>query len=87
MLHATGDVYEITGPVFAPNIAESQKIGPGQVRVPKYLFKLVYDQDQNRAWAHWHLNDDATRGSRPISYDELVKRTGIDFLPGVQPSD
>ena len=84
---ATGDVYVITGPVFLPSIAESQGIGPGQVRVPKYLYKLVYDQDKNRAWAHWHLNDDATRGSRPISYDELVKRTGIAFLPGVILSD
>ena len=79
----------ITGPVFLPSIAESKGVGPGQVRVPKYLFKLVYDQNQNqnRAWAHWHLYDDATRGSRPISYDELVKRTGIDFLPGVILSD
>ena len=66
-----------------PNIAESRGIGSGQVRVPKYLFKLVYDQDQHRAWARWHLNDDASQESRPISYDELVKRTGIDFLPGV----
>ena len=68
-------------------IAESQGIGLGQVRVPKYLFKLVYDQDNNRGWAHWHVNDDATQGLRPISYDELVRRTGIDFLPGVNPSD
>lgn len=84
---ASGDVYIITGPVFEPNIEQSPSIGAGQVHVPKYLFKLVYDQDKNRAWAHWHLNDDATRGSRPISYDELVKRTGINFLPGVSPSD
>ena len=40
---------------------------------------------KNKAWAHWHLNDDATRGSKPISYAELVKQTGIDFLPGAQP--
>ena len=79
---ATGDVYVITGPVYDPSIAQSQGIGAGQVRVPKYLFKLVYDQDANRAWAHWHLNDEATRGSKPISYSELVRRTGIDFLPG-----
>ena len=84
---ATGDVYVITGPVFVPNISESRGIGPGQVRVPMYVFKLVYDQDKNRAWAHWHLNSDATQGSRPISYDELVKRTGIAFLPGVQLTD
>lgn len=79
---AAGDVYVITGPVYDPSIAKSQGIGAGQVRVPKYLFKLVYDQHANRAWAHWHLNDDATRGSQPISYAELVRRTGIDFLPG-----
>ena len=84
---ATRNVYVITGPVFVPSIAQSPSIGPGQVRVPKYLFKLVYDQDQNRAWAHWHLNDDATRGSKPISYDELVRRTGINFLPGVSLSE
>jgi endonuclease G len=84
---ATGDVFVITGPVFAPNIKQSPAIGPGSVRVPKYLFKLVYDKDKNRAWAHWHLNDDATQGSRPISYGELVKRTGIEFLPGVNPKN
>ena len=80
---ATGDVYVITGPVFEPSIKQSPAIGPGQVHIPKYLFKLVYDQDKNRAWAHWHLNDDATHGAKPISYAELVKRTGIDFFPGL----
>ena len=84
---ATGDVYVITGPAYSPSIQESEGIGAGHVRVPKYLFKLVYDQDTNQAWAHWHLNDDATRGSRPISYAELVKRTGVNFLPGVVPFD
>jgi endonuclease G len=84
---ASGDVYVITGPVYAPSIARSEDIGPGQVRVPKYLFKLVYDEDKHRAWAYWHLNDDATRGSAPISYGELVRRTGIEFLPGVNPQD
>lgn len=82
---ASGDVYVITGPVFAPSIAQSPSIGVGKVHVPTYLFKLVYDQDKNKAWAHWHLNDNATSGSKPISYAELVKRTGIEFLPGVTP--
>ena len=84
---ATGDVYVITGPVYAPSIAQSEAIGPGQVRVPKDLFKLVYDEDRHKAWAHWHLNDDATQGSPPISYGELVRRTGIEFLPGVRLND
>jgi endonuclease G len=80
---ATGNVYVITGPVFEPSIKQSPSIGPGQVRVPTYLFKLVYDQDKHKAWAHWHLNDNTTRGAKPISYSELVRRTGIEFLPGV----
>jgi len=80
---ATGDVYVITGPFFAPSIAESPRIGPGHVHVPKYLYKLVYDEQKNRAWAYWHENDNAARGSPPISYAELKRRTGIDFLPGV----
>lgn len=84
---ATGNVFVITGPVFVPTIAQSPAIGPGQVRVPAYLFKLVYDEDTKRAWAHWHLNEDSTRASRPISYEELVRRTGIEFLPGVDPAD
>ncbi len=87
MKRATGDVYVITGPVYVPNIAQSPGIGPGQVRVPKYLFKLVYDQGRNRAWAYWQENSDATRASKSISYTELVKRTGIEFLPGVRPGD
>jgi endonuclease G len=84
---ATSDVYVITGPAYVPSIAQSKGIGPGQVRVPTHLFKLVYDEDQHRAWAHWHQNDNATRGARPISYAELVRRTGIDFLPGVNFKD
>ena len=84
---ATGDVYVITGPAYLPSIEESENIGTGKVRVPKYIFKLVYDQDTNRAWAHWHLNDDATRGSKPLNCAELVKRTGMNFLPGIVPLD
>lgn len=84
---AAGDVYVITGPVFVPSVAESPNIGPGKVRVPKYLFKLVYDQTKNRAWAYWSENNNATRASKPISYTELVKRTGIEFLPESKPAE
>jgi endonuclease G len=80
---AEGDVYVITGPVYEPSVAESPGIGSGLVRVPKYLFKLVYDEQKGKAWAHWQENADSTQGSAPISYEELVKRTGISFLPKV----
>jgi endonuclease G len=84
---AEGDVYVITGPVFLPTIALSPSIGPGRVHVPAFLFKLVYDASSMRAWAYWQANDDAARGSKPITYAELVLRTGTVFLPGVSPLD
>ena len=51
--------------------------------MPTYLFKLVYDQHDNRAWAHWQENREGERVSAPITYKELVQRTGVEFLPGL----
>jgi endonuclease G, mitochondrial len=82
---ASGNVYVITGPVYTPSIDASPSIGSGKVRVPQHMFKLVYDESENRAWAYFHENSDSTRASKPISYQELVKRTGIEFLPRVSP--
>lgn len=79
---ATGDVYIITGPVYVPSIEQSPSIGPGKVRVPKYIFKLVYDEQTDKAWAHWHENADSTPATAPISYGDLVRRTGIEFIEG-----
>lgn len=78
ILRASGDVYVISGPVFdrAP-----PTIGANRVWVPQHLFKLVYDPSANRVWAHWLDNTDGARVGKPISYQELVKRTGIEFLP------
>ena len=75
---AKGDVFVITGPVFD---ASSSVIGVNQVRVPSHLFKLVYDAQTGRAWVHWQANADSTKAGRPISYRELVQRTGVEFLP------
>ena len=75
---ASGDVYVITGPVFSQ---DATTVGGNQVRVPSFLYKLIYDAQSHRAWAHWQANDDAARVSQPISYEELVRRTGIEFLP------
>jgi endonuclease G len=76
-------VYVFTGPVFS---AAPETIGPGQVWVPSFLFKLVYDPLANRAWAHWVENKNDARAGKPISYKALVNRTGIDFLPGLEPN-
>lgn len=75
---AAGDVYVITAPVFEE---PATRIGPGGVQVPSHLFKLVYDPQTRQAWAHWQANRDDERASRPISYAELVRRTGVQWLP------
>lgn len=41
---------------------------------------LMYDAP-GCACAHWIENNDDARAGRPISYAELVRRTGIEFLP------
>lgn len=75
---ASGDVFVITGPVFDN---QTKTIGANKVWVPKYLYKLVYDPSANKVWAHWIENSDDAKANEPISYKELVKRTGINFLP------
>ncbi len=75
---ARGDVYVFTGPVFS---GPARTIGPGKVQVPSHLFKLVYDASTGKSWAYWQANAAGTRASAPISYDELVRRSGIQFLP------
>lgn len=82
-LRAAGDIYVFTGPVYS---APVRTLGPGQVWIPTYLFKLVVDPAANRAWAHWIENSDHARAGKPISYKELVRRTGIDFLGGLRPT-
>ncbi|NMM78846.1 endonuclease [Rhodococcus sp. SRB_17] len=81
VMRAKGDVFVITGPVFAPG---GSAIGSNQVAVPTHLFKLVYDAETKRAWAHWQPNADDARAGRPISYGELEQRVGMELLPGVE---
>jgi len=74
-------VFVITGPVFDTS---PPTIGSNQVWVSHYIYKLVYDPAANKAWAHWIENSDDARVGKPISYQELVQRTGINFLPGMK---
>jgi endonuclease G len=82
VMRARGDVYVITGPVFKPG---AKRIGAGGVAVPSHLFKLVYDPSTGKSWAHWQQNSPEATVGRPISYEELVKRTGIELLPAPLP--
>ncbi|WP_300475555.1 DNA/RNA non-specific endonuclease [Acidovorax sp.] len=76
---AKGDVFVFTGPVFTES---SPRIGDNGVRVPTHLYKLVYDATTQRAWANWQANREGEVAGPPISYQELVKRTRIQFLKG-----
>jgi endonuclease G len=80
VMRAAGDVFVMTGPVFESN---HPTIGSNKVWVPQHLFKLVYDPSTGRAWAHWLDNTDEARVGKPISYGELVRRTGMDFIPAL----
>jgi endonuclease G len=78
VMRAKGDVYVISGPVYE---GKPKTIGSRRVWVPKHLYKLVYDPAAGRAWAHWIENTNDARAGKPISYEELVRRTNIEFLP------
>lgn len=77
---ASGDVYVYTG-----SVGKSGSIGSGQVTVPSHLFKLVYDPSKNSAWAYWVENTNEANMNPPISYEELVQKTGIDFNLPLKP--
>lgn len=81
VMRAAGDVYVFTGPVYG---ARRQTIGAGQVAVPSHIFKVVYDASTGRSWAHWQANSADTKAGAPISYDEFVRRTGLQLLPSTR---
>ena len=55
--------------------------GGSGVQVPQYFYKLVYDPSNGHSWAHWQANEPQRKVSAPITYEELVQRTGIEFVP------
>ena len=77
---AHGDVYVFTG-----STGDLGSIGSNKVTIPSHLYKLVFDSSTKRAWAFWIDNTNEAHMTPPISYSELVERTGIDFhLPLIE---
>lgn len=75
---ANGNVFVYTGPLFE---GQTPTIGRNQVWVPSHLYKLVFDEQQQRAWA-WVLPNRAdVQLGAPMSYAQFVQRTGRNFLP------
>jgi endonuclease G len=71
---AQGDIYVFTG-----SVGHAGSIGKSKVTVPSHLYKLVYDPAKKLAWAYWVENTDDAQMNAPISYAELVQKTGINF--------
>lgn len=68
------DLYVFTGSTGSLGV-----IGKSNVTIPSHLFKLVYDPSKQLAWAYWIENTDDAPMTPPISYADLVQKTGIDF--------
>ena len=79
---AQGDVYVFTG-----SVGNAGSIGKSKVTIPSHLYKLVYDPNKKLAWAYWVENTDDAQMSAPISYAELIQKTGIDFHLAVEPTE
>ena len=79
---AEGDVYVFTG-----SVGNAGSIGKSRVTIPSHLYKLVYDPNKKLAWAYWVENTDDAQMSAPISYAELVQKTGIDFHLPLEAND
>jgi endonuclease G, mitochondrial len=69
-----GDVFVYTG-----STGNSGSIGSSRVTIPSHLYKLVYDPGKNLAWAYWIENTNEAQMNPPISYQEIIQKTGIDF--------
>lgn len=76
-LRATGNVYVFTGPLHEGQI---QTMGGNAVWIPSHLFKLVYDEASQRAWAYVLANRKDATITRPMDYASFVQRTQWPLL-------
>lgn len=82
VMRARGNVFVFTGPAFTENAG----VLKNRVVIPSHIYKLVYDEAENRAWAYWLPNTNEARISAPIDYAEFTRRLGFDLLPGLSPN-
>lgn len=75
-----GAVVVYSGVLFEGTV---QTVGANEVWVPSHLFKLVYDEQRQRAWAYVLENHPEARLSRPMDYPSFVQRTGLPLLNGL----
>jgi endonuclease G, mitochondrial len=80
---SSGNIYIFTGPLFK---SSHKVVGPNRVWVPDFIFKLVYDEQENKAWVYFMPNEDDASPDSIVSYQEFVQKTGLNLLNGADPS-
>ena len=74
---ASGNVFVFSG---ALHEGQPRTTGRNQVWVPSHLFKLVYDEREQRAWAYVLPNRADASITRPMDYASFVQRTQWQLL-------
>ena len=77
---ASGNVFVYSGSLFE---GQTHTVGTNAVWIPSHLFKLVYDEAQQRAWGYVLPNHANAQISRPMDYASFVQRTQWDLLQGL----
>lgn len=80
------ELYVVAGGVFSDNLG---KIGPNEVIVPGYYYKIIYDsKDKNKMIAFLMPNKKCTGDLKSyiVSVDKIEELTGIDFFPQLEDS-
>lgn len=78
---AEKEIYIVTGPIFLPE--DTITIGDGQVAVPSYYYKVVYDLTPPRKMIGFILPNDGSKYSLrdfAVTVDAVEKATGLDFF-------
>lgn len=82
-----GSLFVVTGPIF-PEDEDHTTIGVSKVTVPKFFYKVVYDEREKRMIGFIMPNKPGKNIYRfAVSVDEVEEATGLDFfsaLPKVE---
>ena len=75
-----GSLFVITGPVF-PDDETHETIGASKVTVPKFFYKVVYDEREQRM-VGFIMPNKANKNiyKFAVSVDEVEEATGLDFF-------